>query len=147
MSQFHFKPGTCPLLQHAIEGAFLTNKRVRIWLGDPETGEVWDEEFDVIGKIGRSCGDQQVPLLIHNSRSTCGRAILVDRILQMKDTKTGAVLYKHENMKTLEYTTKSADELGYDVYNDRTKTLVARFKTYEKANRYEGFMRGSRFSK
>ena len=37
--------------------------KVKIFLGDPKTGENWNEEHDTIGTIGKSTGRIKIPLL------------------------------------------------------------------------------------
>src|SRR5580704_12602052 len=63
-----------------VEGLLLPylhkNKRVRIYLGDPETGRDWGEENDVTGFIGRSTGREPVLLLLPGNRSHGGGDIL-----------------------------------------------------------------------
>jgi hypothetical protein len=48
--------------------------RLRLFLGDPETGRDWGEEYDVIGYIGRSGGHIKIPLLLPNATSVYGGA-------------------------------------------------------------------------
>ena len=60
-----------------------TDRRVRLFLGDPETGRDWGEENDVTGYVGRSTGPSKVPLLLATRRSMGGGAILVDCVLRM----------------------------------------------------------------
>ena len=45
-----------------LETAMRHNKKVRIFLGDTETGRDWLEEYDVYGLVGRSGGSVKVPL-------------------------------------------------------------------------------------
>ena len=71
------------------------NQRVRIFLGDTKTGKDWFESYDTIGYIGRSCGTVKIPLLIHNTRSMGGSAILEHCIVKITvDKKT---VYQHPN--------------------------------------------------
>lgn len=52
-----------------------TQRKIRLYYGDPATGQSWFDENDVIGTIGRSCGKIKVPLLIEPGESG-GLAIL-----------------------------------------------------------------------
>jgi len=71
-------------------------ERLRLWYGDPKTGKDWEEVYDVEGYIGRSTGLIKVPLLIHNSRSMGGPALLDDNIIKIAETKgSHRVLYEH----------------------------------------------------
>lgn len=71
------------------------NQRVRIFLGDTKTGKDWFESYDTIGYIGRSCGTVKIPLLIRNTRSMGGGAILDHCIVKITvDKKT---VYQHPN--------------------------------------------------
>ena len=71
------------------------NQRVRIFLGDTKTGKDWFESYDTIGYIGRSCGTVKIPLLIRNTRSMGGSAIMEHCIVKITvDKKT---VYQHPN--------------------------------------------------
>ena len=70
-----------------------------MWYGDTKTGTSWNEEYGIIGRIGRSAGSVKIPLLIANARSIGGGALLDDRIIHMVDVKTKKVLYTHELFK------------------------------------------------
>lgn len=73
-----------------------TPKRIKIHLGDAETGRDWCELYDVEGTIGRSTGRIKVPLMIHNRRSRGGPALLDHCIVRIRES-SGArrVLYQH----------------------------------------------------
>lgn len=69
--------------------------RIRIWYGDTDTGRAWQEEYDVLGYVGRSMGTQKVPLLIFSRRSIGGGAILTKNIVRIDWVKGSHALYKH----------------------------------------------------
>jgi hypothetical protein len=69
--------------------------RLRLSFGDAKTGRDWLEEGDVEGYVGRSTGTTKVPLLIANSRSMGGGAILDHCIVRIKTTAGGTVLWQH----------------------------------------------------
>jgi len=71
------------------------SERLHLSYGDKETGEDWNEEYDVDGYIGRSSGSIKIPLLIHNSRSMGGSGILTDCIVRIQTAKGKITLYKH----------------------------------------------------
>jgi hypothetical protein len=80
----------------ALEQARARRQRIRIHYGDARTGRDWLEEHDVEGRFGNSMGPLKVPLLIHNSRSHGGSALLDHCIVRIKTTgNRGRVLYKH----------------------------------------------------
>ena len=98
-----------------LENAMRTNKRIRIFYGDTETGRDWMEIYDTIGTIGRSCGQNKIPLLIKNSRSYGGCAILTDCIVKITIDKE--VVYKHPKYYLPEMEIKEAnDTLKADGY-------------------------------
>lgn len=69
------------------------SQRVRIFLGDTETGKDWFECYDTIGYIGRSTGTIKIPLMVSTSRSLGGGAILDHCIVKITINKN--VVYQH----------------------------------------------------
>lgn len=78
-----------------LEDARLNRTRLHISLGDTDTGKDWLEEFDSYGYIGRSMGPIKVPLLIANTRSLGGGAILDHCIVRIRQSAGGRVLCQH----------------------------------------------------
>jgi len=74
-----------------------SSSRLRLYFGDNVTGKDWEEIYDVSGYIGRSTGTIKVPLLINNSRSTGGGALLDHCIVKIETSKGKELLYKHHN--------------------------------------------------
>jgi hypothetical protein len=71
------------------------NTRLRIFLGDRNTGKDWFEAWDTVGYIGRSTGNIKIPLMISRKDSMGGGAILDHCIVKITiDKKT---VYKHPN--------------------------------------------------
>lgn len=82
-----------------LEKARSERNRLHISLGHtdgPNIGLDWLEEFDSHGHIGRSTGSVKVPLLLANSRSTGGGALLDHCIVRIRQSAGGRVLYQHE---------------------------------------------------
>lgn len=143
-----FDEGTDPRVEQVLRSLISSRERVRIWYGQQESGRVWDEEYDVLGRIGHSTGVVKIPLIVFNARSLGGPGLLTRCILRIQSTKTGWVLYQHERFEMPEYVIDTAwgsDELPYTVKRD--KTIIAAFKTEAKAQRWIDFMIGKRFSK
>jgi hypothetical protein len=66
------------------------NMRVRLYYGDLKTGLEWGDTHCIFGTISRSSGRIQIPILIHNGRSTGGGSILTECIIRIR----------HANKKT-----------------------------------------------
>lgn len=128
------------------------NKRVRLHIGDKETGRVWLEEHDVIGRVGRSIGSVNVPLIIE-AGEIGGGEILTHCILAIQDTKTKKWLYRADNFKlpelkivpqNLSVTTKAGKPYKYTHAVVRDNETQANFTSEQKALNYIAFMRGER---
>lgn len=119
-------------------------QRIRIFYG--KDGKAWNEEFDIIGHVGRSTGAIKIPLLIHNSRSMGGGAILDDRIVRI-DTKGSndkiVTVYLADNVKFDHFI---STDIG-TVYNESRDELYARCKNANAGNHLAAFMNGKRWSK
>ena len=123
-----------------------THQRVKIYLGDRETGRDWMEESDKAGKIGRSSGPIKVPILLTTINSHGGGAILDDCIVKIVTSPAASarVLYQHPSYHQPEMlvTNKGLEDkpeythtvrIGGDVYSRHTsersaKRLVALLK-------------------
>ena len=68
--------------------------RVVLDYGNPQTKVSWNETCDVTGYIGRSTGVIKCLLLLHNSRSMGGSAILLGNILSIKTSKSKKILWE-----------------------------------------------------
>jgi len=118
-----------------LEAAKSSQARIRVFYGDTKTGLDWNEEHDVLGYIGQSTGNIKIPLLVNNSRSLGGPALLDHCIVKIMLGHT--VTYQHEKYHSLPFTVK-----GNEVYRDNKK--IARFKTSKQAENYKLFMEGKR---
>lgn len=65
---------TDPGLVRVLEACRHAGTRLRLTYGDPETGRLWGDADE--GRLGRSMGPIRVPILLNNSRSSGGGAIL-----------------------------------------------------------------------
>ncbi len=69
--------------------------RLHFHWGDTKTGRDWGDTYHVEGYVGRSTGTSKIPLLIWNSRSYGGPAILDDCIVKIATARGKRVLYEH----------------------------------------------------
>ncbi len=97
---------TSPEVIRVLESVKASGTRIKLDYGYTDVdgtssaiGQSWGECYDVTGTIGRSTGSVKIPLLIHNRRSVGGGGILDHRIVQVKESKGGRVLYQHPNYK------------------------------------------------
>ena len=131
-----------------------SDRRVRIWYGDVETGRSYNDEYDVTGRIGRSTGRIKIPLLINNSRSYGGMILLDGCIIRIDDIKEKRTLYRLDNFHVEDM--KVYEIFGNANYKYRVAKLSedsgewevqANFKTEQQAHNYVAFMRGHRYCK
>ncbi len=106
-STFHMervRSGTCydagtPVAVREVLETYMGNRDVRLALhyGDVETGRDWLDEWDMEGYIGRTMGPLKSPLLLANTRSHGGGAILDRCIIRIRfaDRSKGGDLYRH----------------------------------------------------
>jgi len=137
----------------ALENVRKSGARVRLFYGDRATGYVWDEERGVTGRVGRSMGPVQVPILVARAGSLGGRPILDHCVLRI--IAGGREVYRAPNYQQPAY--RIADEpSGYpewpvkvirDDYQGRGSANVANFKTRAQAERWVHFMTGARMSR
>ena len=130
----------------ALESARASGRRVRIFTGDQETGKCWDDEFDVVGRVSHSMGPIKIPLLIANTRSHGGPAILDQCVIGVQSAP-GIWLYRHPSLDLGEWSIGPAHSEGYLEAAFRDGELHAQFKKEGQAARYVAFMRGERWVK
>ena len=77
------------------------HERLKIWLGDVKTGKAWGDVET--GYIGKSTGEIKIPLVVYNTRSFGGGALLDHCIVKIeyankRNARNGEVTkYEHSN--------------------------------------------------
>ena len=90
----------------AIQKAYSNGLRIRLHYGDTKTGKDWMDEYDVRGTIGKSTGQNPIPLLIQTTRSAGGGAILdscIVRMVSIDKRNKGTILYQHPKWKPAKF--------------------------------------------
>lgn len=95
---------------NVLENARINRKRIRIYFGDTKTGKCWNEEHDIFGYVGRSTGENKIPLLVANFRSYGGGALLDHCIIKIRESKGNRVLYQAANFQQPVIEVKEATE-------------------------------------
>lgn len=81
-------------VQKALETYRKSGEKVRIFYGDVVTGRDWLDEYDMIGRVGRSMGPMKSPLLI--APGECGGpSMLTSCIVRIIDIASGNEVYRH----------------------------------------------------
>ena len=111
--------------------------RIRIFLGNAESGTDWCETFVTMGTFGTSCGMTKVPLLIHSIRSMGGDAILTDSIVKI--TRNKKVIYKHPD-----YNCNIKIDGDYIVDNNGKNVSYFCSNDENKRKRFFEFLKGTR---
>jgi len=105
---------TSPLVVNALENARVNHYRIKIYLGDINTGKCWNEEHDIYGYIGLSKGyEAYFPILVNNSRSFGGGSILDNCIVKIKESKGERVLFQASNFQQPIIEIRESKEHGY----------------------------------
>jgi hypothetical protein len=139
--QTYFDPGTDPKAAAVLESRRQTGGTVRLVLGDTRSGEAWLNEYDVVGKIGRSGGSLKVPLLVEDDESG-GGAILTACVLHIIDWASGRTLYRHPVYREPELSLRPSDVPDRPWAVTHLNEVIARFKDMGKACAYIAFMLG-----
>jgi hypothetical protein len=123
---------------------------IRIFYGDRKSGRCWLEENDVLGRVGRSTGTMQIPLLIGDGEYG-GPGILDSCIVRIIDGNIRAELYRQASYHLPEMDLRPIDNSlvsqGYThgVWaKDRNGNFInhANFTSYGKAAQWIAFMSG-----
>jgi len=122
------------------------NTRIRVWYGH-ENGKSWSEENDIMGYIGRSTGTKKIPLLVNNSRSSGGGALLCDCIVKIVETGTNKTVYQHPEFSQPVFSVSDGDMDKYPANVLCDGVIYGRCKTSASAQRLADFMNGKRHNK
>ena len=146
---FTFNENTCETVKTVLTDCYNKQCRIRIWYGDIDTGMSWLYEYDTTGAIGRSTGQQKIPLLIKNSRSSGGGGILCHCIIRVDVISSRRTIYEHPlfYVPTLGvYPNLDEDtKTKYPFIVLKYGTIQARFKSRTSAYNYIDFMNGERY--
>ena len=121
------------------------DKVVSILLGYSKTGRDWCEEWDTMGYVGRSTGQVKIPLLINNSKSFGGGAILTGNIVRITVNKRDIYRHPKYHIGKITFKPSAYPELPYGVWINGKNH--ANFKTAEKAQKWAKFISGETNSK
>jgi hypothetical protein len=142
--------GTCyhadtpvPVIE-LLEQLRQSRRKIRLFYGDPETGQSWNEEHDIIGCIGRSTGSIKVPLLVEPGE--IGGPALLDHCIIRIDTPR-KVLYQHAAFRVGDVilVQGALQRLPWEIWID--DFVQARFQSKLEAQQYRDFMQGQRFAR
>ena len=131
------------------------NERLRFFYGDRKTGRSWNEEFDVSGYVGRSCGNLKIPILLNKKNSCYGGALSLGSIIRVDEISSHRTLWKVSNFHVEEMKVmlnKSLKDYPFSVMrkkdgSDFFDDNIANFKTEVQAKRYIAFLKGERYNK
>jgi hypothetical protein len=137
----YFDPGTHPEVVKVLEAGRKTRRQVRLVYGDTRSGQTWFDEFDVVGRIGRSTGWLKVPLLIEPGEAG-GGAILTACLLCIIDWQSGAALYTHPSYQVPDLRLVPTGDSSHPWGVEHQRDELARFGDIGKASAYLAFMRG-----
>ncbi|MYM92780.1 hypothetical protein [Duganella vulcania] len=141
-----FNFNTAASVRKVLEECREEGTTVRVFYGDTTTGRSWLDEHDVVGRIGRSAGSLQIPLLVPEGEyGGCG--ILDASIIRIVDVGTGMDLYRHKQFHL------PAMELKLDEHKEYPHALHiadvegnfgvhARFASLPQASAYIAFLHG-----
>jgi hypothetical protein len=127
----------------SLRAAWHGKRKIRLFLGDPETGLDWNEESDVIGYLGRSMGPIKVPLLLKSRRSDGGPALFDHCIVKLTDA-AGNLFWQHPNYHCRAFSIEPGDLPRYVATVKRDGEIITRFKKPGQAEKWVAFMRGER---
>lgn len=137
----YFDPGTSPEVTRVLEACRKTRRQVRLVYGDTRNGQSWFDEFDVVGRIGRSTGWLKVPLLIEAGEAG-GGAILTACLLCIIDWQSGAALYTHPSYQVPDLRLVPTGDGSHPWGVEHQHNELARFRDIGKASAYLAFVRG-----
>lgn len=89
---FYFKDTRREVIR-ILEMSRRTKTRIVILYGNSENGTAWGDVEE--GTVSNSIGPVKIPILVYNSRSMGGPAILDDCIVKIFTSKGKRILYQH----------------------------------------------------
>ena len=90
-----FEPGVCPDVLRALEQARTENRTVRLFYGNPESGEDWLCPEPKLGRLDLSNGPVQSHLLELVSGETA--VVTSKNVIRIVDSVSAEVLYTHQS--------------------------------------------------
>lgn len=103
-----FTEDTPAKVRWEIERYRKSGEAIRVFYGDVVTGRSWMDEYDVIGRVGRSAGPMKSPLLVAEGEYA-GGCLLTDCIIRLIDVKTGEDVYRHPKFHVPEMELRKLD--------------------------------------
>lgn len=134
-------------LKLQLEFLYRAHIRVRIYYGDTVSGRDWNEEWMNFGYICRSTGTEKIPILVCNSRSIGGPAVLTNCIVKLAYASGGQVVWAHPKYFCNPHMIQPSAEPGYAEEVIRDNEVVARFSKPGQAAMWVDFMEGRRNNK
>lgn len=118
-----------------LERCRKNHTRVQVFYGDTKTGRDWHEEHDTMGYIGRSTGPISIPILVYNSRSYGGGALLDHCIVRIRTTLGKVDLYRADNYQQPEIEIVESDMEEYSHNTIIDGKLYGRHRSKKSAER------------
>lgn len=134
----YFDARTPDVVCHILNDCMETRENIRVFYGDKETGRCWMDEYDTIGRVGRSMGPYKIPLLVKTRRSLGGGALLDHCILRIQKGKR--VVYQDSKFNMPEVMVDGCQVLFDGV-------VYANCSNEGKAQKLAEFLRGERNNK
>jgi hypothetical protein len=136
-----YDPETSEKVREVLEGYRKSGKKIRVFLGDPETGRAWLGDADVFGTVSRSTGPIKIPLLVSPGDSG-GSALLTANILRIIDAQTRQEVYRHPLYKEPDLRIQPSTTPGYAAEVIYESEVYERFTSRQQAQRWVDFMQG-----
>lgn len=133
-----------------LERCRKNNTRIRVWYG--ANNKVWLEEYNVMGRIGRTNGRIKIPILVNNKRSLGGSELLVQCIVRIDDIEEKKTIYKLDGYEMPNFKIKEVKNNGHILdylvmKEDKILATFRTFNTFEKAQNWVDFMLGKKYRK
>ena len=122
-----------------LDNAYLKKENVRLFLGDPVTGQDWFEESDVEGKIGRSMGEIKIPLMIKKGEDG-GPGISESSIVRIQIR--GVDVYRHPKYHQGVFELRAGNDTSHPLSVFVDNKNIANFKSEKTRDRFIAFIKG-----